>query len=84
MSVDEQVRQLKTEVEQIARNATRAELERDQAKASATQLREKLKTEFGVSTSEEAKALLLQLEGDLATALEDGFAAVRAARADAE
>jgi|JI10StandDraft_1071094.scaffolds.fasta_scaffold189962_2 hypothetical protein len=84
MNTDEKVRQLKSEIEQVSRAAARAELERDQAKASVVKLREKLKSDFGVSTSEEAKALLVELETALSSALEDGFAAVRAAQSDAE
>jgi len=84
VNTDEKVRQLKLEIEQVSRAAARAELERDQAKASVVKLREKLKNDFGVSTSEEAKALLASLESGLASALEDGFAAVRAAQSDAE
>jgi len=84
VNTDEKVRQLKREIGQVCRAAARAELEGDQAKASGLKLREQLKNDFGVSTAEEAKALLVSLESDLASALEDGFAAVRAAQSDAE
>ena len=82
MDVDEKVRQLKSEIEQISRAAARAEMERDQAKASVVKLREKLSTDFGVTTSPAAKELLAQLEQSLSVALSDGFAAVRAAQSD--
>lgn len=57
------------------RNRARADAEHDAAAARATEARELLKAEFGVSTVEEAKAMLAGLEAELG----EQVAALRAA-----
>ncbi len=56
---------LKAEHEAATRARVRAEHARDNALANAKSLRNKLKTEFGVTDLDQAKTLLASLEHDL-------------------
>ncbi len=67
---DVQVRTLKDRVEQAQRVRIRAEHERDAATAKAQQATAALRAEYGVSTVEEAAAMLADLQRELAAEID--------------
>ena len=75
-SVEEKIRDLKLTIEQHQRNQTRFELERDGATATLEQVREKLKNDFQVESSEDARTMLTDLDNQLAQDLSVAYALV--------
>jgi F0F1-type ATP synthase membrane subunit b/b' len=69
--VEQQVRDIKARIQQAQARRARAEVERDTARAAADKARDMLKTEYGVETPDEARAVLAQLELDLDQAIQD-------------
>lgn len=61
---EDRVRQLKDTIAQIQAARARAGIELDAAVATVEKCRAELKVEFGVETTEEAKAVLSALEFD--------------------
>ena len=67
--VDAQIADIKTRIAAAQRARVRAEHERDAATAQAERARAQLQADFGVSTVEDAKSKLVELEAELADAL---------------
>lgn len=63
--VEQEIRELKTRLDNAARARSRAEFEKDAAKASAEKAKQTLREEFGVSSVDEAKEMLESLRGEL-------------------
>lgn len=80
MDADQQVRQLKQDIEQLQRSKARADMEQDAARASLSKLKTRLKDEFGVTDSAAATEVLEGLKSRLDEELEKAFAAVRKAQ----
>lgn len=72
-NLDDQIRELKRQLEVAHTNQTRSELLRDTARASAEKARNALEQEFGVSTLDDAKLL----RSDMETQLSAKIAAIR-------
>lgn len=68
-NVEEQVQSIKKKIAQAEKEQIRAEHVHDSAKASAAKIRQRLETEFGVKTAEEAKDKLQELETTLESVL---------------
>lgn len=68
--LDREVAALKTRLGNAQRARLRAEAEHDAAQAAADSARAQLATEFGVTTTTEAQAMLTGLETDLAAQLD--------------
>ncbi len=62
MSIESQLRELKQRDENLRSRRTRAEVERDNAKAKFEQAKTALKEEFGLSTGAEISARIAELE----------------------
>lgn len=75
VDLEREVATLTEAVAAARRDNARRAAEHDAAAARATEARERLQAEFGVSTVEEAKAMLAALESDLG----EQVAALRAA-----
>lgn len=67
--LDRAVTELKERIAAAQRARARAEHERDAAQARADSAREQLHRDFGVSTVDDARAMLDQLETELSTAV---------------
>jgi len=67
--LDMKVSEIKTRLTAAHRARARAEHERDAALAAAQEAQTQLREEFGVATTEQAKALLASLEAKLAEQL---------------
>lgn len=65
-SFEDKIREYRTAASQKAAKKARAEAELDAAIAREDQARAALKSEFGVESNEEAKALNAQLQAELA------------------
>lgn len=65
MAADDDIRAIRARVEQAHALRGRREAERDAAQATLNRAAGELKTEFGVTTLEEARAMRTQLEGEL-------------------
>lgn len=65
--MSDQLLELKSLLEQVARDKTRIEMQRDQAGAELKQKVQELKSEFGVSNLTEANDLLTDIESKLDT-----------------
>lgn len=63
--LDEEVRSLKARIDQARSAQARAEHERSVAAAQAETAAAELREEFGVSTADEARALIERLEAEL-------------------
>lgn len=64
-SIDQEVSDLKTRIEAAARQKIRAEHDQETARHAADSALERLRTEYGVSTVDEAKALMLSMQEEL-------------------
>jgi cob(I)alamin adenosyltransferase len=71
MTLAEDVTALQERLRDAERQRVRAEGARDSAQAAFATARDELKAEFGVSTVEEAAALLTQLKEELAGIVAD-------------
>lgn len=71
MTLAEDVTALQQKLRDAERQRVRAEGARESASAAFTTARDELKAEFGVSTVEEASALLTQLKEELAGIVAD-------------
>lgn len=69
--LDTQLTDLKTRLAAATRARVRAEAERDSAIAAAGTAAGQLREEFGITTVEEARAMLTRLESDLGTMLHE-------------
>ena len=68
MSLDEltiKVRDIQTRIEAAQRARVKSEQDKDRASASVDQIRRTLDSEFGVTTIEDARAVLTKLEDEL-------------------
>lgn len=63
--VDQQVNTIKTRIEVAQRKRARAEADQDAARAAADNALTQLKSEYGVSTVDEAKAMMAELQSEL-------------------
>lgn len=64
-SIDQQVSDLKARIEVATRNKIRAEHDQEAARKAADTALDRLKTEYGVSTVDEAKAKMLDMQSEL-------------------
>lgn len=64
-SIDAEVSELKARVELATRQRLRAEADRDGARKAANTALKKLTDEFGVSSVDEAKALMIKMQAEL-------------------
>lgn len=64
-SIDAEVNELKARAELATRKKHRAEADRDSARKGADNALRKLTEEFGVSSVEEAKDLMIQMQAEL-------------------
>lgn len=64
-SIDQEVSDLKTRIEAATRQKIRAEHDQETARQAADSALERLKAEYGVSTVDEAKALMLSMQEEL-------------------
>lgn len=62
MSIETQLRELKQRQDNLTSRRTRSQFELDNAKEKFEQARQKLKEEFGLSTGEEIKNKIAELE----------------------
>lgn len=69
-SIEDTIREVQGALALEKNKQVRAAVELDAAKARVEEARTLLASEFGVTTSEEAKAKLTQLRSDLDTAIE--------------
>ncbi len=69
--VEQAVRTVRERIAAAQRRRARAEAEHDAAAAKAAQIRQALLDEFGVTSVEEARAMLTKVDTDLTTALYD-------------
>lgn len=65
MALDDELRTIQTKISQLTARKTRAEIELDNATAKRTEAQATLKEEFGVSTTAEAQAKLVELRAYL-------------------
>lgn len=65
MDLEQEIRELKTRLENAGRMRSRAEYEREQALQSVANAKRTLQDEFGVGSLEEAKDLLVLLRTEL-------------------
>lgn len=80
MDLDQQVRQLKQDIEQLQKSKARAEMEQDSARATLASLKKSLSEEFGVTDSDSAREVLKSLEDDLQNQLTTTLDLVRKAQ----
>jgi len=64
-STEDQIREIRGSIAQVQSKKVRAAVELENAKARLADARKVLKSEFGVSTTEEAKAKLAELRAEL-------------------
>ena len=70
-SVDAEVSELKARVELAMRQKLRAEADRDGARKAANTALAQLTDQFGVSSVEEAKSLMIQMQAELSAAVSE-------------
>lgn len=71
INVEEELRSIRSQISTVQTKKARAQVEYDNAVERANTAKKTLKEEFGVSTTEDAKALLTNLEAELASAIEN-------------
>lgn len=71
MDIEDRIREIKTAVQNAERMKARAEVQRDQAKASVKESVERLRSDFGVSSIQEARDLRDRLQNKLNLRLEE-------------
>lgn len=81
MSIESQIRELQQRQTNLSSRRTRAEIERDNAKAKFEDARRVLKEEFGLTNGEEIKAKIAELEAERDTLLKGIEADLEAAGA---
>lgn len=65
MEIEQEISELKVRLDQATRARSRAEFEKDAARASAEKAKQTLRDDFGVESVEEARDLLGRLREDL-------------------
>lgn len=65
MAIDDQIRELRTAISQQMSKTARAAVELDSAKENDAEARRVLKEDFGVETTDEARAKLAELQAEL-------------------
>jgi cell division protein ZapA (FtsZ GTPase activity inhibitor) len=70
MAIEDQIREIRTQISQQQTRVTRAQVEKENAERRRDQAAETLRG-FGVTSTEEARAKLTQLQGELDTAVSD-------------
>lgn len=70
-SIDAEVNELKARVELAMRQKLRAEADRDGARKAANTALTQLTDQFGVSSVEEAKRLMVQMQTELSAAVSE-------------
>lgn len=78
-SPEERVRQVRERIDALQRERARRELELEAARASQERVRERLRTEFGVETPEQAQLRMEELEQELEKLLTEAGEALRRA-----
>lgn len=63
--IDQQVREIKAKIEVAQRTRFRAEADRDAAEVARSNALAKLKEDYGVSTVDEAKAVMADMRAEL-------------------
>jgi hypothetical protein len=63
--IEDQIREVRTAISQATARKTRAEIEKEAAQARLDEATATLQDEFNVSSREEARDILLQLQRDL-------------------
>lgn len=71
MNIDEEIRIIKLKIDEANKIKTRAEIQRDNARATLDLVVGRLKDEFGVNSLEEAQALKLRFEDSLKEKIEE-------------
>lgn len=80
-AIDVQLAALRTAINDATRKRARAQVEHDQASETLRSTQQALKDEFGVETTEQAKAKLVELRSAVDEALSDAQTALEAASA---
>lgn len=83
MALEDDLRSIQQSISQAQSKVARASVERDNASAKRAAATKTLKEEFGVSTTAEAKDMLLELESNLTEAVTSVRTALAAAGATA-
>lgn len=65
MSVEDKIREVRTAISQATARTTRAQVEMEAAQARKDEADRTLQEEFGVTSKEEARAQLVQLQAQL-------------------
>ena len=65
MPIEDQIREVRTAISQATARVTRAQVEKEAAQERVTEASRTLKDEFGVTSKDEARAQLVQLQQDL-------------------
>lgn len=65
MSVEEKIREVRTAISQATQRTTRAQVERDAAQTRLDEAKRTLHDDFGVATTEDARAQLKELQDKL-------------------
>lgn len=69
MDVEQRIREIRAEISAITSKKARAVVELDNAQSRLASARDTLKQEFGVSTTEEARAMITVLRKELDSAI---------------
>lgn len=69
MAIEDQLREIRTTISQVQSKKARAAVELDNAKERLKVAQATLKDEFGVETTEEARAKLTELQAELDAAV---------------
>jgi hypothetical protein len=78
----DRIKTIRSQIDSATQAKVRADMERDAAVATQTSMRQRLKDEFGVETSEDAQRVLTELDAELETRLSVVEAALGKARSD--
>ena len=81
MALEDNLREIRTRISSARTKQARAEVQRDQARANASQAKTVLGDEFGVTTNEEIKAKRAELQSALDTQMEKVTTALQEAGA---
>lgn len=74
--VDQELREKRTQIDQAKARKARAEVESETAQAQVATIRERLKSEFGVETTEQGREILAKLEAEYRDSMQEATAAL--------
>lgn len=77
MAIEDQLRELRTSISQAQGKKLHAQVQLDNAKGNMEEARSRLKNEFGVETTDEARAKLIELQSELDAAMAEVEAALQ-------